>query len=42
MIESQPQTAPTQKMEFRVPNTVLWLMKVDFFKFSYMVIDTLS
>jgi hypothetical protein len=30
MKQSQPLTAPTQKAGFRVPKTVLWLIKLGF------------
>jgi hypothetical protein len=30
-------TAPTQKAGFRVPKTVLWLIKHSFFKSSFVV-----
>ncbi len=35
MKQSQPLTAPTRKAGFRVPKTVLWLIKHQFFKSSF-------
>jgi len=33
----EPITAPTQKAGFRVPKTVLWLIKHSLFKSSFVV-----